>query len=533
MGPPATEAGGRRAVAGENEGASMKRFLTACAVAVVTVFGLAACNDYGNTFQSPTGASVTGLSPSTISAGSPAFTLTVTGGGFVKQTVVQWNEQTIPTTVALDGSGNVTGVTATVAASLVAKPGTAFVQTLNPHSGSGTNGLSNPIAFIINPPPNPVPTISQLSPNIAAAGSGSLPLTITGTNFILTSDPSGGSSVNWNVGPTQTVLPSPTVSATSIQVTVPASLLAVAGCPVVTVQNPPSTQTTPTGGVPNPAGGGGGASNGLRFTVGASGSCASITAAKATAASMTVLEETPALSSDGRYVAYAATQNEHAQVFVRDTCEGAPSGCQQQTQLLSVSAEGAAGNNESRSPSMSADGRYVAFSSAATNLVSGSPTGHQIYLRDTCAGAQASSCTPSTQLVSSDANGALVGTESILPSVSASGRFVAFVAVTPSNAAANSMAQTKPASSATNSGYRQIFIRDTCVGATSCTPKTTRISMQPGDASSSAPDAKPAGPALSGKADHVAAPGAQSATVFTRRIPVDDSVFLALTNNQP
>src|SRR5260370_7307399 len=79
---------------------------------------------------------------------------------------------------------------------------------------------------------------------------------------------------------------------------------------------------------------------------------------------------------------------------------------------------------------MSADGRYVAFSSAATNLVENAPLGRQIYVRDTCAGA-GESCKPSTQLISTDSNGTLVGTESILPSISSSGRFVSFLAITP------------------------------------------------------------------------------------------------------
>ena len=36
---------------------------------------------------------------------------------------------------------------------------------------------------------------------------------------------------------------------------------------------------------------------------------------------------------------------------------------------------------------MTADGRYIAFSSAATNLIANAPLGRQVYLRDTCAGA--------------------------------------------------------------------------------------------------------------------------------------------------
>ncbi len=150
-------------------------------------------------------------------------------------------------------------------------------------------------------------------------------------------------------------------------------------------------------------------------------------------------------------------------------------------------------------------------------------------MRDTCAGA-ADSCKPATVLVSTDPRGALVGTESILPSVSSSGRFIAFLAITPSHAANQTSAESKSAAGVTNSGYRQIFIRDTCLGAVNCTPKTTRISLQPGDGIGT--DAKPAGPAISGNAKHVAIAGANAATLFTRSVAVDDRVFLAIADGQ-
>ncbi|HEX8880583.1 MAG TPA: hypothetical protein VF749_11165, partial [Candidatus Acidoferrum sp.] len=81
-----------------------------------------------------------------------------------------------------------------------------------------------------------------------------------------------------------------------------------------------------------------------------------------------------------------------------------------------------------------------------------------------------------------------------------------------------------------NSGYRQVFVRDTCLGVANCTPKTTRVSLEPGDGAGA--DGNPAGPALDGKAKHVAVTGAQTSTRFTRSVAVDDSVFLAITSDQ-
>lgn len=500
----------------------MKRFWTALAVAFAAIFAVVGCNDYGNTFQGNTGAQLSFLSPADVNAGGPDLVLKVTGAGFVAKTVVQWNGKKLPTTVTTDSSGNVLSVTAVVPASLTATPGQASVNTLNPFSGSGQNGLSNSVAFIINPPANPLPVVTSISPASAPAGSPDTAVTITGTSFIAASDPSGGSQVYWTNGTRQTLAAS-SISATSIQATIPAAFLATAGTATIAVFNPPAqppncNPTLNCGG----SGGGGTSANTPMFTIGAGAN-----AAKQGDAA----EETPAVSADGRYVSYAAVEGENLQIFVRDTCQGANSDCQQKTAQISVASDGTAANAESHAPSISADGRYVAFSSSATNLATGAQTGRQIYLRDTCAGA-ASDCKPATQLLSTDEKGALGGLESILPSVSSSGRFVAFIAVTPAQTKKGTAAAKPAANSASgvNSGLRQVFVRDTCLGATGCIPKTTRISLQPGDGASTTE--KQAGPALSGNAEQVAVSAGRTATLFTKSVAVDDRVFLAITKGQ-
>jgi hypothetical protein len=268
------------------------------------ILGVAGCNDYGNTFQNPTGASIAFLAPSTTSAGSAGFTLTVSSpsGGFVTQTVVQWNGKTVPTTYVSPST-----VTAAITTAMIANPGTVFVNTLNPFSGAGNNGLSNVLSFVVNPAANPVPAITSISPSTAAAGSASFTLSVNGSSFLPTSDPSGGSQVRWNLGPTQTTLPIVTISASQIQATVDTSLLVnTTSQPVsaiVTVYNPPAPPTTTSGntGIPGPSGGGGGTSpGGLPFSITPAGT-------GATAARTNVAEETPAVSVDGRYVSYSAT----------------------------------------------------------------------------------------------------------------------------------------------------------------------------------------------------------------------------------
>ena len=524
----------------------MKRFWTAIPVAVLTIFAAAACNDYGNTFQSPGGALITFLSPSQIPScpapctNNTGFTLTVNGNGFVAKTLVQWNGKNLQTTVPTDSSGNPLGnvVTAAVPASLIAGAGTAVVNTINPNSnyGTGTNGLSNTIIFIINNPPNPVPTVTSVSPACAVVGS-PLAITVTGTNFInVPASQTQFSTLNWTLGSSQLQLSpitaSPaTVTSTQITATIPAASISAAGTATVTVFNPPSP---PVANVAGSTGSGGGPSAPPATVTVQTTTCPA--AAKAPANSVAtdaITEETPALSRDGRYVAYTALRDEHAQIFLRDTCEGAPTSCQPETSLLSVSSSGDPATGDSHTPSMSSDGRYIAFSSDATDLVGNAPPGRQIYLRDTCAGAP-DSCKPLTLLVSSDSQGGLVGAESIRPSVSSSGRFVAFLAVTLSQAlnhpAAEANSSAATAIGRPNSGYRQVFVRDTCLGVSNCTPKTTRVSLEPGDGAGA--DGNPAGPALSGKAKHVAVTGAKASTLFTRSVAVDDSVFLAITSDQ-
>jgi hypothetical protein len=508
----------------------MKRYWTAGAVALAALWAASGCNDYGNTFQGNTGAQLLSLSPSNIPAGGGDMTITVNGGGFVAQTFVEWNQQKLKTTVTLNASNQVTLVTAVVPANLVAQPGKALVFTQNPFSGAGNNGLSNTLTFIVNNPNNKIPTITGITSGTANATG--LPITIMGMDFLNGStDPSQVSSVGFNFGIQRTdITPGPSgITATQITTTIPNALLGTPGCANITVFNPASL---PVPNLPGSVGGGGGTSAPAPFAI-APGTCAAAASKKsATAvAGSGVTEETPAVSADGRYVAYSAAQSEQSEIFVRDTCAGAATACQPRTLLVSAAADGAAANGESHAPSMSADGRYVAFSSAATNLTgmaaANATSGRQIYLRDTCLGADAS-CKAATQLISTDAAGGLTGAEGILPSVSSSGRFVAFLAVTLSHAANQPSAQASAPRA--NSGFRQVFIRDTCLGAANCTPKTTRISLLPGDGSDAT--SKPAGPAISGDARQVASSGANAATLFTHSVAVDDRVFLAATKQQ-
>jgi hypothetical protein len=528
------------------EGEFMKWFRAALPASLFALGILAGCNDYNNSIQYNTGATITNISPSAMPAGTPTgtvtncpntpsgqtnpcFTLHVVASafnGFQSTTLVEWNGQKLSTTVV-----DATDVTAQVPYSLIAKPGTAYVNTFTPQSGTGQNGLSNALTFIIYGAPNLAPQLSAISPTSAATCSSNcaaVPITLTGSNFLPTTQ-NGGSSVTFTgaaTNNTETAITVNSITSTEIKATIPGSMLKNADTAKINVVNPPSAVC-----LVNCPDLGGGDTNCVTppvtsgcvpttqlFTIGGG-------AATATKAALAVAEETPAVSQDGRYVAFASMQSGTAQILLRDTCLGATKDCTASTQTISVAPDNSAGNGDSHNAVMTPDGRYLAFSSAASNLVENAPAGRQVYLRDTCIDAPAS-CKPATQLISTDEEGKLGSTEAILPSVSTSGRFVAFLSVTTSHTGTSTGIAHADTAATPNSGLRQVFVRDTCLGAASCTPKTTRISLQPGDAP--AGSSKPAGPALSGLAKQIALSGVKNSTVFTSTVPVDDRVFLAL-----
>ncbi|MFA5891858.1 MAG: hypothetical protein WDA27_13060 [Actinomycetota bacterium] len=90
------------------------------------------------------------------------------------------------------------------------------------------------------------------------------------------------------------------------------------------------------------------------------------------------------------------------------------------TEAVSVGIDGGLGDGPSRSPSISADGRFVAFTSAAANLVSGDLNDEpDIFVRDLTAGR--------TTRVSVASSGSEANGPSYAPAISGNGRFIAFV----------------------------------------------------------------------------------------------------------
>ena len=119
--------------------------------------------------------------------------------------------------------------------------------------------------------------------------------------------------------------------------------------------------------------------------------------------------------------------------MIYDSCvdsSGAVPGCIPSFAYASVDSGGNLDltlNARAGYPSLSDDGRLIAFP-ASLNLSTSYPgAGNSVYVRDTCGGSSPpASCTPSTTLVSVDGSGVAAGTVDLFPRISGDGHFVVF-----------------------------------------------------------------------------------------------------------
>jgi Tol biopolymer transport system component len=162
----------------------------------------------------------------------------------------------------------------------------------------------------------------------------------------------------------------------------------------------------------------------------------------------------PAISADGRYVAFTSTSpdlttpptNNGFEIFVRDLATAT-------TSALSYATNGAEANSDSFGPAISADGRYVSYYSYATNLVAGDTNGrYDIFIRDRVAG--------TTTRISVATGGAQANLDSYNSAISADGRYVVF-----------DSAATNLVSGDTNGDLWDVYLRDRVTGT------TTRMSV--------------------------------------------------------
>jgi trimeric autotransporter adhesin len=427
------------------------------------------------------------LSPPSIDAGNPQFTLSVNGKDFTPTTVVQW-------------SGTATNLTALalrpiflsqdqlqvlVPSLLVGVPGTASITVFTPQPGGGTS--SPPLTFTINAVTSPVPQITSLSPSSVFAGVAGFNLLVTGKNFVATSV----ATVN---GAARTTAFNNT---TSLQVTLLASDLANAAVLQIAVLNPP-----PGGGTTDP----------LPMTVknpipvisslappslltGSKPQALVVTGTGMVTGSQILINGSPRITaalsptqlstlltaSDLSIGAVNQIQimnpipgggPSNISVFVVD-----PSLTLGLPMLLDLAQNGSLADNgicgpvctggspdlTTSGPSISTSGQLVAFASISTNLVTGvgGPIS-DVYLRKTCL-AQAP-CTPLTTILSTDVNGFSANGASTEPVIDSAGTDAAFTST------ATNIDPTVPL----NGVARQVFWRPACNGVPTCTGTSTQ-----------------------------------------------------------
>lgn len=156
------------------------------------------------------------------------------------------------------------------------------------------------------------------------------------------------------------------------------------------------------------------------------------------------------ISGNGRYVAFysdatnlvSGDTNAETDIFVHDIQTG-------QTTRASVASDGSEANASSREPSLSDDGRYIAFASSATNLVAEDTNGKaDVFIRDLQAG--------TTTRVSVNSSGVEAIGGGYNPDISGDGRYVVFL----------SKSSNLDPRATDFGGYNLAYVRDLQVGQT-------------------------------------------------------------------
>ena len=493
-----------------------------------------ACEETDTTCGGVLKPDITSVSPAHTVAGSATFTLTVDGSNFDKFSEVNWNGAQRNTTFV-----SPTRLTAIIGFLDIDTAGTAKVTVFNSIPGSSTTKTSNEVVFTIDPatigPSAGFVTVIRVDNDGAFADNsgGEVALSADGrfapfesSARNLVSSPTVTQSANVYVhdscmtnactkpttqlasarrglagnggfdGNAQTVAP-PSICADGRFVAFVSYATNLAG--PVSAQHAQAyvrdtNPCTPTGDVCAPT----------------------TTMVSVTSTGAEPSDDTfeAAMSANGRYVAFVSNAadvvpkvTQRLQVYMRDTCQGAPSSqaCRPSTVLVSADSSGNVSNSGASGVAMSASGRFVSFSSPASNLPGAAGNGSsQVYVRDMQIG--------ETKLVSTGADGkASVNADYGVTAISDNGRVVAFVstgALAPASIANNfnlfvhdtcetedglvpgCMESTSGTgrfvvfqSSATNlvaGGTRPsgVFVRDTCIGADpGCVAKTVVVSL--------------------------------------------------------
>jgi hypothetical protein len=404
---------------------------------------------------------VSTVSPTAILAGSAGTTLTVNGVNFVPDSVINLNGASRQTTFGSSGT-----IQASLNAGDFANAGVVQISVVNPPDGGSGGGTSNTITFAVNGTElGGLPQIVDLAPDGSQANSGLCGATCSsGVPTLTTAGPSSnqtGQIVVFASTSTNLVLSPVTTSSGIFLRDTCFSGTVVSGGSSTCAPRTTLISVAPNGAVANGA------------------------------------SSEPTLDSEGTHVAFTSTASNLVnyvvatgltrQVYWQVPCTtvGGCAAGNPTIALVSISADGSSpGNGESYNPVISSDGRYVAFISLATNLLTNPPAGGfdgvtpQVFIRDTCSlvpPIALGGCVPTTYLVSSSPDGTAAGNRaSSRPAISNQGLFVAFV-----SSATNLVTGSNP------NAASEIFERSTCVttigeDGNTCAPVTSLVSTPDG-----------------------------------------------------
>src|SRR5579862_384016 len=475
---------------------------------IVLAVALTNCQEQIN-FPTPV---ITALSPSSIQAGQPTFTLTVTGKSFTPSSTIEWNGQTLtsPSNPALPSTVFVSSTTLSVSipATLIQDGGVAQVQVSTPQPGGG---VTLALPFTINASSSSVPLITSLSPAGAFAGGLGFTLTVTGKNFV------SQSTVTVNGNNRSTTF----VGSTSLQAPIGAADLATSGTLQIAVVNPPpnggsstsfplavKNQTPSLTSLSPTAANAGGAATTITLTgVGfVPNSTVTINGAARTTTfdNSTTLE---ALLTAGDLASAGVDQVQvvspapgggasNIVTFAVDptTLFGLPmlvdlaqNGSQADNGVCGATCSGTIPTLSTAGPAATATGALVAFASNSTNLLANPTTGlSNIFLRNTClatTSATSSACTPSTSEVSLTPSGVAPDGSSSEPSLDGAGAHVAYTST------ASNLVNYVPVSG----GTRQVYWQPSCTTTSGTTSGCTGTATGTAALVSISPDGTTAG----------------------------------------
>jgi hypothetical protein len=160
---------------------------------------------------------ITSVTPNPVTTGSESTTLTVTGGGYLVTSTILLNGNPVSTTY-----GDSTSLQAVLGPEYWANAGTVSIMVSNPPPATAQSTASTLTIA------NPSPVLTAVTPTSVAEGAAPITLTVTGSNFINNAAPS---VARWN----GTALATTVIDGTTLQATVPGSLVSIQGTATITV----------------------------------------------------------------------------------------------------------------------------------------------------------------------------------------------------------------------------------------------------------------------------------------------------------